>query len=112
MVSIVPFRVGNPIIDIPVMRTVTTQLQFANDGSKNLYTLLINEYSKMQAAFVMQAHEGWLAPIPGHKFGPHWRYIRLVSFSPLLAYASFAEEFSTENLFSSDQAYHGHPHHL
>jgi hypothetical protein len=70
MVSRVPFRVGKPIIDIPVMRTVTTRLHFANDGSKGLYSMLINNYSKMRAAFGTQVPEGQLAPIPGHKFGP------------------------------------------
>jgi hypothetical protein len=62
----------------------------------------------MCATFSMQALEGRLAPILGHKFGPCWRYIRLVSFSHLLAYTSFAEGFSTKNLFSTDQPDQGH----
>jgi hypothetical protein len=91
MDSRVPFWVGNPIVDIPVISTTDTAwLQFADDRFKKLYSMIINNYSKMRAAFGIQVSEGLLAPTSGHKFGPCWRYIHLISFSPLLAYPSFA----------------------
>lgn len=103
MVSRIPFQTRKPIIDIPVMRVVTTRLEFEDDGSKGLYTFLINNYTAMRGSFGRPSIEADspCTPVSVQKFSPHWRYIRLVSLSPLLAYASFAKEFSFPELFET-----------
>lgn len=110
MVSLIPFENGTPIIDIPVMRTTTTRLKFANDGSKNLYTFLVDNYHEMQKSFSPSPQQ---TSAKRHRFSPRWRYIRLVSLSPLLAYASFADNYSTTKLFGEDAAADdGNPHRI
>lgn len=99
MTSRIPFKTGAPIIDIPVMKTVTTRLRFAADGSKDIYVMLVNNYASLREKFGTKA--------PGsaavHRFSPRWRFIRLVSLSPLLAYASFSKDFSYESLYPRDE---------
>lgn len=103
MVSRIPFQTGKPIIDIPVMRVVTTRLEFEDDGLKGLYTFLINNYTAMRGSFGRLSIEAdsLHTPVSVQKFSPCWCYIRLVSLSPLLTYASFAKEFSFPELFET-----------
>lgn len=109
MVSRIPFENGTPIIDIPVMRTTTTRLKFANDGSKSLYTFLVDNYHEMRKSSSPASQQ---TSTGGHRFSPRWRYIRLVSLSPLLAYASFADDYSTTKLFEEKVVDNGNPHRM
>lgn len=93
MFSRIPFKTGKPIVDIPVMNVKTTRLKFANDGSAALYKYLLNNYGTVPGKSSIPA---------GNRFSPQWRYTRLVSLSPLLAYASFASGFSEELFGTKD----------
>lgn len=105
MVSRIPFETGEPIVNIPVMNVVTTRLGFAGDGSKDLYSFLIDNYSALRSNFSGPTR----VDTPGHKFSPRWRYIRLVSLSPLLASASFNTSFSVPDLFEPAKIDKGMP---
>lgn len=84
--------------------TVTTRLRFTTDQSKHLYTYLIDNYQRVRDAVINAWHK---TPAPGHKLGPQWRYIRVVSLFPLVAYASFATEYFIFKLLENTEADQG-----
>src|SRR3977135_1280463 len=82
MVSRIPFGNPTPIIDIPQMSIASHLLKFGSRGSMELYRKLVNQpYDSLRARITGKQ----IGPdSPGSVFGPRWRYIRLVSLSPLL----------------------------
>ena len=108
MISRIPFRTGPPIINIPPMEIKTTRLTFADDNTRALYRTMVDKYKQLKSVFqdcddgidledIPEANWG----VKALKFGPRWRYIRLISLSPMLGPASFQSSFRGATLWTT-----------
>ena len=101
MVSRIPFNNPRPIIDIPPMHMETVRIRYPSDSESALFhrKLINTAYGELRNKIAGETPQ--LEKGRPHVFGPRWRFIRLVSLSPLLATASMKSEMTSKMLWET-----------
>jgi hypothetical protein len=95
--SRIPFQRGPHILQLPPMITKTVSVKFSQrDRSLEIYKQLIEDFTTLRTD--LRDSEGKDAT-NNLRYKPEWRFIRLISLSPLLALPSMDETWKTSELY-------------
>jgi hypothetical protein len=97
MVSHIPFKNSNPIINIPPMHDTTELLTFTkSSGPGQFYIHLVDGgYKGLRERITRAASAQAIMMGKTKPFGPHWRIIHLISIALNLGCASINPDISS-----------------